>query len=661
MKAPRYRQIRIGGCTDVAIEARADGTIVLRSTEPLQAGPARLSDCLERWAREAPDRTFVARRASLPDGPWLRISYAQMFDRVRRVGQSLLDLKIPAGGVSTEVSSTSARPTEGLSAERPIAILSGNDIEHLTLALGAMWAGIAFAPISPAYSLVSQDHAKLKGILATLTPGLVFASDPAYARAIRAAVDPAVPIVLTSGEPGDMLEGRRTLRFDSLLEATPGAALEEAHARTGPDTIVKFLFTSGSTKQPKAVINTHRMLCANQQQLRQSMAFLADDPPVLVDWLPWNHTFGGNHNVGITLYNGGTLYIDDGKPVPALIGHTLVNLREISPTIYFNVPRGFEEIALAMDADSRLRDSLFARCNALMFAGASLSQAVWDKLHQHAEAAVGERVRVITGLGMTETAPSCTFALGTDVGSGHIGLPVPGVEVKLVPPGSAGADPGTDKTEIRFSGPNVMPGYWRAPEQTRDAFDAEGFYRTGDAARWIDPQRRERGLLFDGRTAEDFKLSSGTFVSVGPLRARIIAEGEPCVQDAVIAGIDRNEVAALIFPRVDECRQLAVGLPADAPLDEVLTAEPVRAFFQAMADRLLRQSTGSASRVARICLLSELPAIDLGEVTDKGSINQRAVLKSRAALVEAMYRADPKVSSHPLQPSLLLFPGASTG
>ncbi|MBT9598470.1 MAG: AMP-binding protein, partial [Vitreoscilla sp.] len=325
-------------------------------------------------------------------------------------------------------------------------------------------------------------------------------------------------------------------------------------------------------------------------------------------------------------------YIDEGKPTPKGIAETLRNLREISPTVYFNVPKGFEEIATAMDTDELLRARLFERCKAFMFAGAGLSQAVWDKLDAHGERATGERVRMITGLGMTETAPSCTFSVGTTARSGHIGLPVPGVEVKLVPDP---VDP-NGKTEIRFRGPNVMPGYWRAPEQTAEAFDEEGFYRTGDAVKFVDPDHPTRGLLFDGRTAEDFKLSTGTFVSVGPMRARIIAAGDPCVQDAVVTGINRDEIGLLIFPRPEECRQLA-ALPAGTPLPEVLHHPAVRAFFQALADRLWREGTGSANRPARLHLLAEPPSIDKGEVTDKGSINQRAVLAHRDALVTALY------------------------
>ena len=625
MTGAKYRQASVGGCLEASVEQRADGSTLIRSAEALRWYPDRLTDCLLQWAQEAPDRCFVAQRER-GGGDWQRISYAQMLQRAQAVGQALLDL--------------------GLSADRPLAILSDNDLEHLTLAMAAMWAGVPYVPVSPAYSLISQDFGKLRHILDTVTPGLVFASGAAYAKAIAAVVPADVPVVLTGGlaeaAATGLLAGRDVRAFDTLLFTRPGPALAAANAAIGPDTIAKLLFTSGSTKAPKGVINTHRMLCANQQMLRQCVAFLGEQDeeggPVLVDWLPWNHTFGGNHNIGITLYNGGTLYIDEGKPTPKGIAQTLRNLREIAPTIYFNVPKGFEEIAFAMDSDLVLRDSLFKRCKAFMFAGAGLSQPVWDKLDAHAEAAGGERVRIITGLGMTETAPACTFVVGTNARSGWIGLPVPGVEVKLVRDAGTGG-----KSEIRFRGPNVMPGYWRAPEQTREAFDDEGFYRTGDAACWVDPGQPQLGLLFDGRTAEDFKLSSGTFVSVGPLRAKITLAGDPCVQDAVITGLNRDDVGALIFPRPDECRKLA-GLTDATPLPEVLHHPVVRAFFQALADRLWRESTGSASRVARLHVLAEPPAIDRGELTDKGSINQRAVLVQRAALVEALYQgslADP--------------------
>ena len=606
MSTPRYRSSRIGGCLHASVETRPDGAVVLRSKEPLQPYAARLTDRLERHAAEAPERILAARRG--PDGQWVTIGYAQMLDRVRRIGQAL-----------------ASRP---LSPERPIAILSGNDLEHLTLALAAQWVGVPFAPISPAYSTVSQDFAQLRHILATLTPGTVFAADGApFARAIQACVAADVEVVLTRGA----VPGRTHTRFDDLLSTAPGPEQETAHARVGPDTIAKFLFTSGSTRNPKGVVNTQRMMCANQQQIRQGMAFLADEPPVLVDWLPWNHTFGGNHNVGIVVYNGGTLYLDDGKPTPQGIAETLRNLREIAPTIYFNVPKGLEEIARAMDHDPALRDRLFSRVRCFMFAGAGLSQAVWDHLDRHAEAAVGERIPIFSGLGMTETAPSCTFALGNDVRSGDIGLPVPGVDVKLVDDTA-----GSGKTEVRFRGPNVMPGYWRMPEQTAAVFDDEGFYRTGDAVVLRDPSDPAHGLRFDGRIAEDFKLATGTFVSVGPLRAKIILAGDPLVQDVVVAGIDRDEIGVLIFPRVEDARR-RFGLPGSWSAAQVLAAPAVRDFFQALIDRMWDEGTGSATRPAAALVLTEPPYIDRGEVTDKGSINQRSVLSHRVAEVERLF------------------------
>jgi feruloyl-CoA synthase len=441
-------------------------------------------------------------------------------------------------------------------------------------------------------------------------------------------VAPQVELVLTDGA----VPGRGHTTFASLLATEAGPEAAAAHAAVGPDTIAKFLFTSGSTKQPKGVINTQRMLCANLQMIRQAFPFLADTPPVLVDWLPWNHTFGGNHNIGIVLYNGGTLYLDDGKPTPKGIAATLRNLNEIAPTMYFNVPKGFEEIVRAMEDDSALRHTLFSRVQAFMFAGAGLAQPVWDQLDRLAEQTVGERIRMFTGLGMTETAPSCTFAVGTDVRSGDIGLPVPGVEVKLVPLDG--------KLEIRFRGPNVMPGYWRAPVETAVAFDEDGFYRTGDAVVFKDASDPARGLRFDGRIAEDFKLSTGTFVSVGPLRAKVIAAGDPLVQDVVVAGIDRDEIGLLIFPRLDDARRLAAA-PPDWSAVQVLAAPAVRAFFQDLIDRLWAAGTGSANRPAFAIVLAEAPAIDRGEVTDKGSINQRAVLAHRTAEIERLYAAEP--------------------
>jgi feruloyl-CoA synthase len=601
--AAPYRPVALGGSLTARFTERPDGSTLVVSTEALGPYPGRITDRLLHWAAVAPGRTLVAKRVD--GGDWRRVSYAEALAQARGVAQALLDF--------------------GLSAERPVAILSDNDIEHLLLALGAMLAGVPFAPVSPAYSLISQDHGKLRHILGVLTPGLVFAADgEAYARAIAATVPAETPVVVTGGR----LDGRKTIAFEALAATPATDAVARAHAQVGPDTIAKFLFTSGSTKLPKGVVNTQRMLCSNQQMILQCFPHLAEEPPVLVDWLPWNHTFGGNHNIGITLYNGGTLYIDEGKPTPALIGETLRNLREIAPTLYFNVPKGFEEIANALETDAQLRETFFSRVRMFFFSGAGLSQPVWDKLERVAAAHCGERIRMLTGLGMTETAPFAICANAHEVKSGHIGLPAPGVELKLVPEG--------DKVEVRYRGPNVTPGYWRSPEQTRESFDEEGFYRSGDAVKPMDLADRGRGFVFDGRTAEDFKLSTGTFVSVGPLRARVIAAGDPCVQDVVIAGINRDEIGVLLFPRLDACRAFA-QLPAGASPDAVLDAAPVADFFQRLVDGLWQSGTGSATRVARAVVLREPPSIDRGEVTDKGSINQRAVLAHRADAVERLY------------------------
>jgi feruloyl-CoA synthase len=603
---PRYRALPLGGSLAAAFVARPDGSTLVTSAEPLAPYPVRLTDRLLHWAAAEPEHTLAAKRHQ--GGDWRRISYREALHSARCIAQGLIDLK--------------------LSVDRPVAILSDNDLEQLLLSLGAMMAGVPFAPISAAYSTVSQDYGKLRHILGMLTPGLVFASSASgYGKAITATVGSDVTVVLTSGH----IDGRKTLSFDDLLATVPTAQVDEAHAKVGPDTIAKFLFTSGSTKLPKGVINTQRMLCSNQQMILQCFPSLGEVRPVLVDWLPWNHTFGGNHNVGLTIYNGGTLYIDEGKPTPQLIGETLRNLREISPTVYFNVPKGFEEIANALEADTALRDRFFSRVNMLFFAGAGLSQPVWDKLDAVAEQACGERIRMLTGLGMTETAPFAICANGAEVKSGYIGLPAPGMELKLVP--NAG------KVEVRYRGANVTPGYWRAPEQTADSFDDEGFYCSGDALKFIDPARPDLGFAFDGRIAEDFKLATGTFVSVGPLRARVIGAGDPCVQDVVVAGINRNEIGLLIFPRLDNCRALA-GLPAGAPTLDVLNSPPVTRFFQQLVNQMHASGTGSATRVARALVLVDPPSIDRGEITDKGSINQRMVLQHRDALVEQLYAGD---------------------
>jgi len=575
------------GAADVEIERRADGAMLLRSPHPLSAYPEKLTERLAHWARQAPARTFIAQREGGAGGDWRRLNYGDAYRRVRAIGQALLE--------------------RGLSQDRPLAILSDNDIEHALLALACMHVGIAYVPVSSAYSLVSTDHAKLKYVMALLTPGLVYAADRArFEKAIAAAVPAGTEILHAD-------------RIAELESATPGDAVDKAHAAVGPDSIAKFLLTSGSTGQPKAVINTQRMLCSNQQMLTQSLPSLRGEPPVLVDWLPWNHTAGANHNLGLVLNHGGTLYIDEGKPVPGLIEKTVRNLREVAPTIYFNVPRGYEALLPFLREDEQLRRTFFSRLGLLQYAAAVLPQPILRAYEELAAQTCGERILWITGYGATETAPAAMFTSRGALRAGSVGLPVDGVEMKLAPVG--------DKLEARFRGPSITPGYWRQPELTQAAFDEEGYYRTGDALRFVDAADARQGFEFDGRTTEDFKLGTGTWVSVGPLRARINAACSPLVQDVVITGHERNQLGALVFPNLVVCRDLP--------------AAELRARLQPVFERLARESTGSSTRIARALIMETPPSIDASEVTDKGSINQRAVLKNRAALVEKLYSDPP--------------------
>jgi len=599
----RYRPVRVGGAP-VRIEAGADGAWRLASEEALDAYPDRITDRLVLGAEHHPDRTLVAQRG--PDGAWQRISYREMLEQARAVGQALLD--------------------RGLSAERPLMILSGNDLQHLQLALGALYAGVPYCPVSPAASGAHADLTKLTHFVRHLTPGMVYASDgAACAKALAVTVPDDVEIVTSRGDAG-----RASTPLAQLLATVP-RTVDAANAAIGPHSIAKFLFTSGSTKLPKAVTTTQRMLCANQQMLLQTFPAFGDKPPVLLDWLPWSHTFGGSHNVGIALYNGGSYYIDDGKPTARDFAATVRNLKDIAPTVFFNVPKGWELLTAALDEDPELCRHFFSQMELFFFAGAGLSQAAWDALERVSENRCGQRIRIMAGLGMTETAPSCTFTTGPVMMAGYVGLPAPACEVKLVQVDG--------KYEARFRGPHVMPGYWRAQQATDEAFDEEGYYRSGDAVRFVDPARPELGLMFDGRIAEDFKLSSGTFVSVGPLRARVISTGAPYIQDVVVAGIDRDAIGLLVFPRMDQC-QLLSGLGEDASAAAILSSAPVRRHFQQLLVQLNAVATGSASRIDRLLLLEEAPSVTAGEQTDKGSINQRVVLERRAALVAALYAGD---------------------
>lgn len=587
------------------VERRGDGSLLLKPSGELPSCPERLIDSLEHWAQVAPQRVLVARRG--PGGEWRTVTYQEMFARVRRIAAGLL--------------------TRNLSLDRPIAILSGNSIEHLTLGFAAMWAGIPYCPVSPSYSQASADLQKLRYVLNLLTPGMVVAFDtPSFQRALGLDILSATEIV------GDADVAGRAVTPLTALEMEPGSELDAAHAQTNAETIARFLLTSGSTGQPKAVVTCNRMLCSNAEMLRQVLPFLVDEPPVLVDWLPWNHTFGGSHNIGLVLYNGGSLYIDDGRPTPSGIAETLRNLREISPTVYFNVPKGFEMLAHHLNADAQLRGNFYRRLRAYFFAGAALAQHTWDALDDASLEALGIRTPMLAGLGCTETGPSVTFTTPSAARSGVIGLPAKGNLVKLTRV--------EEKLEIRVRGPAVTPGYWRMPELTRAAFDEEGFYCLGDAVRLIDPSDPTRGLMFDGRIGEDFKLSNGTWVSVGPLRAELIAALSPIAQDVVLAGLNEDWVGALIIPDLRACGQL-LGLaetPAYASLarnSEILSLVREKLRVHAKAN------PASTRCVCRAALLASATSLDRGEITDKGSINQRAVLKHRAEQVAELYAARP--------------------
>jgi feruloyl-CoA synthase len=604
--AAPLRHVRLGRL-DAVVDRRADGTIIVRSSQDLGRYHATLSEPLEHWAKTAPDRVFLAQRdaQNTSKDNWRKLTYAQVFDQVKRIGAALLK--------------------RGLSAERPIVILSGNGIEHALLGLAAMHVGIPYAPVSPAYSLMSSDFGKLRMIVDLLTPGMVFAADGgAFGKAIASCVPETCELVVTQNPPA----GRKTTLFADLIGGEDAASVAAAQAQVTANTIAKFLFTSGSTGIPKAVINTQRMLCSNQAMLGVGFAFIQDEPPVVVDWLPWSHTFGGNHNFNMVLTYGGSLYIDDGNPTPPGAPKTARNLRDVAPTFYFNVPKGYEALVPFFRADETLRKNFFSRLKVLFYAGAGLNQTTWDELTELAVETTGERIIFVSSLGSTETAPAALACTWDFPRSGNIGLPFPGVELKLAP--NAG------KLEARLRGPHITPGYWRQDQHTRDAFDEEGFYKIGDALKFADPDDPGKGMLFDGRIAEDFKLSTGTWVSVGPLRTGFVDHCAPYVRDVVFAGADRDDLTALVFPDIEACRKLA-GLGLDAGADAIVEAPQVRATFTELLATLAAVSQGSSTRVMRAILMAELPSLDKGEMTDKGSINQRAVLTSRADLAAQLY------------------------
>ncbi|MGZ4231684.1 MAG: feruloyl-CoA synthase [Solirubrobacteraceae bacterium] len=581
---------------DIEMQRRPDGTVLLASRRAAAAWEESVPAVLRARAAEHPDRPLAAQRDG--NDRWMQLSYGEARSKADALAQAFLDL--------------------GLGPDRPVLILSGNSVEHLLVTLAGYTAGVPVAPISVAYSLMSSDHARIKAIAELVEPGLVFADDAA---AFGAALD-------SVGTQALVARGERTgaLRLEDLCATVPCVALEDAFASVGADTTAKLLFTSGSTAVPKGVINTHRMLCANQAMLRQIWPFLQTEPPILVDWLPWSHTFGANHNLNLALFNGGTIHIDDGKPAPPLFHRTLAALREIAPTLYFNVPAGFALLAPALERDDELARHFFSRLRFMFYAGAALPEALAVRLRELAARVADHEVPLTSSWGTTETAPAATSAHFNGAAMGCIGVPIPGVSVKLAPEG--------ERLEIRVAGPNVTPGYYRATELTAAAFDEEGFYRSGDAGKLVDEDDPNQGVLFDGRVAENFKLMTGTWVTTGTLRLALLSAAR-VLSDAVICGHDREFVAALAWVNQAEARKL-LSSEDDVALDDRRLREHLGGALAA-----LNQGAGSAARVERLILLAEPPSLDAGEITDKGYINQRACLERRGGSVEELFAAEP--------------------
>ena len=564
--------------TEVLVGRAPGGVIYLRSPQELGPHARAVGDWLVQWAHVAPSRVFLAERQA--QGDWRELTYEQALKEVRSLAQGLLDA--------------------GAGPQHPLVILSGNSIDHALLALAAMHVGVPVIPVSTAYSLVDRSFGKLRHIVDLTTPALVYVDDPVrYLQALQAI-------------------GREPLALEQLRKPAT-AQVDRAFAAIGPDTVAKILFTSGSTGVPKGVINTHRMLTVNQQQSSQVWRFTAAKPPVVVDWLPWNHTFGGNYNFNLVLSNGGTFYIDAGKPIPGQFEVSLRNLREVAPTMYFNVPRGFDMLLPYLEEDAAFRRHFFSRCEFIFYAGAALPATTWERLERLGWQERDGDLALVSSWGATETSPMCAGAHAPASRPGVVGLPVPGCEIKLVPNGS--------KLEARVKGPHITPGYFRDPERTAQAFDGEGYYCIGDALRFVEATNPSQGLAFDGRVAEDFKLRSGTWVSVGHLRVALLEAAGALLQDAAITGHDRDEVGALLFPHPAALGQL--GLER---LRERIAL--------AMADCNRRTGGASSVRIGRAIVLDEPPRVDRGEMTDKGYLNQRAVLENRDEAVQRLYAAD---------------------
>ena len=594
----------------VSLEGSAETGFVFTSDLPLEPYSENLGLMLRHWNQQAPERIFLGERQA--DGDWRLLSYAEVNHQADAIAQALLDRK--------------------LGPYRPVMILSGNSVDHALFMLGCFIAGVPVVPVSVPYSLLSKDYLKLRFIFEEVCPGMIYVADGDLFAAPLASLNLAgVEVVVSRGG----LPDKPTTPFARLLETPVKADVERALSHVGAKTVAKVLYTSGSTGQPKGVINTHGMLCANQQMLAQIWPFTVQTPPVLVDWLPWNHTFGGNHNFNLVLNQGGTLYIDGGKPAPGLVEQTVKNLAEISPTIYFNVPVGYAMLLPHLEQDEELRNNFFRNLQLIFYAGAALPQDLWERLERVAIQATGKKVIMTSSWGSTETSPLATAAHFPLEKAGVIGIPCPGVSLKMVPNG--------DSFELRVKGPNVTPGYFRRPDLTAAAFDADGYYLIGDAGCFVDPAEPARGISFDGRVAEDFKLASGTWVRVGLLRVAVLAATAPLLQFALVTGHDREYVGILGWPNLAACKKICSDLAADASAEAVVQHPQVAAYLRQALNRFNAEQQGSSTRIARIMLMIEPPDSDANEITDKGYINQRAALMRRHELVERLYAEEPGV------------------